>query len=122
MRVATIERTLVDILAEPDYGGSWDEIYQSLTRADSIDVAMVAVYCQMRDGGAVMRAKVGFFLDQRRELWEIEASDLDQFRPQGPRATMFAFDTYPRKRTHYVEDWNLVVPVEVIERQWELVF
>ena len=35
VRVATIERTLVDILAEPDYGGSWDEIYQSLTRADT---------------------------------------------------------------------------------------
>ena len=122
VRVATIERTLVDILAEPDYGGSWDEIYQSLTRADSIDVAMVAAYCEMRDGGAVMRAKVGFFLDQHRELWGIDASDLDQFRPQGSRAVMFAFDTCPRKRTHYVADWNLVVPVTVVERQWELVF
>lgn len=122
VRVTTMERTLVDILAEPDYGGSWDEIYQSLTRADSIDVATVAAYCEARDGGKVLRAKVGFFLDQHRELWGIDASDLDQFRPQGPRVTMFVFDTFPRRRTHYVEDLNLVVAVEVVERQWEMVF
>ena len=122
VRVTTMERTLVDTLADPDYGGSWDEIYQSLTGADSIDVAMVAAYCQARDGGAALRAKVGFFLDQHRELWGINDRDLDQFRPQGPRATMFAFDTIARRRTHYVEEWNLVVPVAVVERQWELVF
>ncbi|MDE0437688.1 MAG: transcriptional regulator [bacterium] len=122
VRVTTIERTLVDTLADPDYGGSWDEIYQSLTRADSINVATVAAYCQARDGGAALRAKVGFFLDQHRELWGIADSDLDQFRPQGPRATTFIFDTFARKRTRYIEDWNLVVPVEVVERQWEMVF
>ena len=122
VRVTTMERTLVDILAEPDYGGSWDEIYQSLTRADSIDIVAVAAYCQVRDCGPALRAKVGFFLEQHRELWRIDATDLDQFRPPGPRVMMFAFDTFPRKRTHYVEDWNLLVPVEVVERQWEMVF
>ena len=122
VRVTTIERTLVDILAEPDYGGSWDEIYQSLTRADSIDIEAVAAYCQVRDRGPPLRAKVGFFLEQHRELWGIDATDLDEFRPPGPRVTVFAFDTFPRKRTHYVEDWNLVVPVEIVERQWEMVF
>ena len=122
VRVTTMERTLVDVLADPDYGGSWDEIYQSVTRADSIDVEVVAAYCHLRDGGPALRAKVGFFLDQHRELWGIDNGDLDRFRPPGSRARMFVFDTFPRKRTHYVEDWNLVVPVEVVERQWELVF
>ena len=51
VRVTGMERTLVDVLADPDYGGSWDEIYQSVTRADQIDVATVAAYCQLRDGG-----------------------------------------------------------------------
>ena len=91
VRVITIERTLVDILADPDPGGSWDEIYQSLTRADSIDVAAAAAYCQVLDGGPVLRAKVGFFLDQHRGLWGIDASDLDPFRPQGP-GPFFPFD------------------------------
>ena len=122
VRVTTMERTLVDVLADPDYGGSWDEIYLSVTRADTIDVEAVAAYCQLRDGGPALRAKVGFFLDQHRELWGITAGDLDQFRPPGPRAKKFVFDTFPRKRTHYVEDWNLVVPVEVVERQWDMVF
>jgi len=122
VRVTTMERTLVDVLADPDYGGSWDEIYQSVTRADQIDVEAVAAYCQLRDGGPALRAKVGFFLDQHQELWGVSASDLDRFRPSGPSAQKFVFDTFDRKRTHYVEEWNLVVPVEVVERQWELVF
>jgi len=122
VRVTSMERTLVDVLADPDYGGSWDEIYLSVTGADRIDVEMVAAYCQLRDGGPALRAKVGFFLDQHRGLWGISASDLDQFRPAGPRAQRFVFDTFDRKRTHYVEEWNLVVPAEVVERRWELVF
>jgi len=121
VRVTGMERTLVDVLADPDYGGSWDEIYQSVTRADQIDVEAVAAYCQLRDGGPALRAKVGFFLDQHRELWGIDHSDLDQFRPQDP-APAVHLDPAPIELTHYVEEWNLVVPVEVVERQWELVF
>ncbi|MCY4621211.1 MAG: hypothetical protein OXD34_05155 [bacterium] len=121
VRVTTIERTLVDILAEPDYGGSWDEIYQSLTRADSVDIALVADYCQARDGGSALRAKVGFFLDQHRELWGITPSDLNQFRPQDPGPAVH-LDPAPLERTRFVKEWNLVVPAEVVERQWELVF
>ena len=63
VRVTTMERTLVDLLANPDFGGSWDEIWQSVARADSIDVETVAAYCEMVDGGAALRAKVGFLLD-----------------------------------------------------------
>ena len=122
VRVTTMERTLVDTLADPDYGGSWDEIYQSLNRADSIDVATVAAYCQLRDGGPALRAKVGFFLDQHRELWGIAASDLDQFRPPIFPGRPYHLDPGDVPRPCFVEDWNLVVPVTVVERQWELVF
>ena len=82
VRVTGMDRTLVDVLADPDYGGSWDEIYQSVTRADQIDVETVAAYCQLRDGGPALRAKVGFFLDQHRGLWGIDNCELDQFRPR----------------------------------------
>ncbi|MCY4369497.1 MAG: hypothetical protein OXF41_08765 [bacterium] len=122
VRVTTMERTLVDTLADPDYGGSWDEIYQSLTRADSIDVATVATYCQMRDGGPALRAKVGFFLDQHRDLWGIAASDLDQFRPPRQPGRPYHLDPASVPRPYFVDAWNLVVPVSVVERQWELVF
>ena len=121
VRVTGMERTLVDVLADPDYGGSWDEIYLSVTRADEIDVETVAAYCQLRDGGPALRAKVGFFLDQHRELWGIDNCELDQFRPQDPGPAVH-LDPAAIEWTHYVEEWNLVVPVEVVERQWELVF
>ena len=87
-----------------------------MTQADRIYVEAVAAYCQLRDGQSALRAKVGVFLDQHRDLWGITSSDLGQFGPLGPRAEMFVFDTFPRKQTHYVEDWNLVVPVKVVER------
>ncbi len=95
-----------------------------MTRADQIDVEAVAAYCQLRDGGPALRAKVGFFLDQHRGLWGISASDLDQFRPALPerQSGPFHLDPAPVPRPWFVEGWNLVVPVVVIERQWELVF
>ena len=121
VRVATMERTLVDILVNPDLGGSWDEIWQSLARADCIDVEMVATYCQMLDNGAALRAKVGFFLDQHRRQWGLDDVVLSRFRPRrgGPPVLL---DTRPRRRSHFVEEWNLMAPVEVVERQWELVY
>ena len=124
VRVTTMERTLVDVLADPDYGGSWDEIYQSVTRADQIDVDVVAAYCQRRDGGPALRAKVGFFLDQHRDLWGIAPGDLDQFRPTRPerRPGPFHLDPAPLEWTRFVNGWNLVVPVEVVERKWDLVY
>ena len=30
---------------------SWDETYQLVTRADQIDIATVAAYCELREGG-----------------------------------------------------------------------
>ena len=55
-----------------------------MTRADEIDVEKVAAYCGLRDGGPALGAKVGFFLDQHRDLWGFDNCDLDQFRPRDP--------------------------------------
>ena len=121
VRVTTMERTLVDILANPDLGGSWDEIWQSVARADSIDVETVATYCELVDGGAALRAKVGFFLDQHRDEWGIDDRALAPFRPP-PRSAPFHLDPAHHPRCRFVPEWNLMAPIEVLERQWELVF
>ena len=121
VRVTTMERTLVDLLANPDFGGSWDEIWQSVGRADSIDVETVAAYCQMVDGGAALRAKVGFLLDQHRDEWGIEDDDLAPFRPPAGCAPVY-LDPAPHPRCHYVREWHLMAPAEVLERKWELVY
>ncbi len=103
------------------FGGSWDEIWQSVARADSIDVETVAAYCQMVDGGAALRAKVGFFLDQHRDEWGIEDDDLAPFRPPAGCAPVY-LDAAPHPRCRYVREWNLMAPAEVLERKWELVY
>ena len=121
VRVTTMERTLVDLLANPDFGGSWDEIWQSVARADSIDVETVAAYCEMVDGGAALRAKVGFLLDQHRDEWGIEDDDLAPFRPPAGCAPVY-LDPAPHPRCRYVREWNLMAPAEVLEHKWELVY
>lgn len=121
VRVTTMERTLVDILATPDLGGSWDEIWQSLARADRIDLETVATYCELVDGGVALRAKVGFFLDQHREQWGIDDHALAPLRPPD-RPAPFYLDPASHSRCRYVPQWNVMAPVEVLERQWELVF
>ncbi len=61
VRVTTLERTLVDVLAAPRHGGGWEEIWRSLESVEFFDVDAVTDYA-LKLGSAVTVAKVGFFL------------------------------------------------------------
>ena len=120
MRVTTMERTLVDVMAVPRLGESWDEIWRTLARADPYDLGAVSGDCDLLGAEAELRAKIGFFFDHNRHLWDIDASALDPFRPpsggRGPRHHLDPGTSRPRR---FVEEWNLEVPVNIFERWWE---
>lgn len=116
-RVTTIERTLVDLLASPDLGGSWEEIWRSMARADNIDVATVAAYCEVLGADAALRTKVGFFLDQHRDQWGVGDPDLAPFRPS-PAHEPHRLDPTGSRACRLVQDWNLTVPIQLLERSW----
>jgi predicted transcriptional regulator of viral defense system len=115
-RVTSLERTLVDVLAAPDKGGGWEEIWRSLEMVEFFDLDAVFAYVRNL-GSAVAAARVGFFLDQHREALMVEEKRLDELRKLVPAQPRY-FDP-GREPGKLVAGWNLVVPERVLRRSWE---
>lgn len=111
VRVTTLERTLVDVLDQPDKGGSWEEILRSLAMIEFVDVDEVTGWV-LRLGRALTAARVGWLLCQHREAWHITESHLNLLREHRPIAPTYL----DARRTPGRLDsaWNLVVPDELV--------
>ncbi len=117
LRVASLERTLVDVLDRPDLSGSWEEIWRSLESVEFFDLDKVVEYALLL-GNATTGAKVGFFLEQHREPLMVEDRHLKALHDLRPRQPHY-LDRARRTSGRLVPEWNLVVPGEVLERVWE---
>ena len=115
VRVATLERTLVDVLDAPHKGGGWEEIWRSLEMVEFFDLDAVIEYT-LDLGSALTVARVGFFLDQHREALMVEDRHLQALRVHAPAQPRYLDGT--REPGKLVADWSLVVPKRVIERTW----
>jgi predicted transcriptional regulator of viral defense system len=116
LRVASLERTLVDVLDRPGLSGSWEEIWRSLESVEFFDLDKVVEYALLL-GNATTGAKVGFFLEQHREPLMVEDRHLKALHDMRPRQPHY-LDRSRRKSGRLVSEWNLVVPEEVLERAW----
>ncbi|MFH1434528.1 MAG: transcriptional regulator [Pseudomonadota bacterium] len=118
LRVASLERTLVDVLDRPCLSGSWEEIWRSLESVEFFDLDQVVEYVLLL-ANATAAAKVGFFLDQHRESLMVEDRHLKTLHDLKPRQPHY-LDRANRKPGSMVmvTEWNLVVPGEVFERAW----
>jgi predicted transcriptional regulator of viral defense system len=47
----TFERTLVDVLDAPDFGGGWEEVWRSLEMVEYFDLAAVVEHTLKRSFG-----------------------------------------------------------------------
>lgn len=114
-RVASLERTLVDVLDAPDRSGGWEEVWRSLEMVEYFDLDAVLAYAGLL-GSALTAARVGFFLEQHRESLMVEAHHLDAFRALAPTQPRY-FDARqePGKLS---KGWNLIVPTQVLTRSW----
>ena len=63
IRVASIERTMVDALDRPHFSGGWEEVWRSLESVEFFDLDKVVEYALLLDN-ATTASKVGFFLEQ----------------------------------------------------------
>jgi predicted transcriptional regulator of viral defense system len=116
IKVTSLERTFVDVLARPDISGSWEEIWRSLESVEFFDIDKVIEYTLLLDN-ATTAAKVGLFLDQHRQALMVDDSHLKQLyklRPQQPHY----LDRSKRQPGQLVSDWNLVVPENILNRSW----
>ena len=116
VRVTSLERTLVDVLNRPDLSGGWEEIWRSLESVEFFDLDMVVEYTLLLEN-ATTAAKVGFFLEQHRELLMVDEKHLKSLHVLRPRQPHY-LDRDKRKSGRLVSGWNLVVPREVFERTW----
>ena len=112
--VTSLERTLVDVLDRPNLSGSWEEIWRSLESIAFFNLDKVIEYALLL-GNATTIAKVGFFLDQHREPLMVEGEHLDSLRQHRPKKPHY-LESSKRTPGKLIADWNLVLPVELIER------
>lgn len=116
VRVTTLERTLVDVLAAPARSGGWEEVWRSLEMVEYFNLADVVAHVRAA-GSALTAARVGFFLEQHREALMVEERHLEPLRAQAPRQPRYLDHT--RTRGRLVPTWNLIVPPSVVARTWE---
>jgi predicted transcriptional regulator of viral defense system len=119
VRVATLERSLVDVFDAPDKVGSWEEIWRSLEMVEFFDLDAVIAYAR-KLGSAIACARVGFFLEQHREALMVEGTHLAELREMAPGEPRY-FDP-KRGSGKFVSSWNLVVPEQLLTRAWEEVY
>ena len=116
LSIISLERTLVDVLDRPDLSGGWEEIWRSLESVEFFDLDKVVEYALLL-GNATTISKVGFFLEQHREALMVEERYLEELRHRRPRQPHY-FDRAGRGNGSLMAKWNLVVPMEVVERSW----
>ena len=116
IRVTNHERTLVDVLSRPDLTGSWEEIWRSLEAVEFFDLDQVIAYVHLL-GNATTAAKVGFFLEQHKDVLMVENVHLEPLQKMRPRQPHY-FVRGKRDGCRWVKDWNLMIPIHILKKSW----
>lgn len=115
--VTTLERTLVDVLDRPKLAGGWEEIWRSLNSVEFFNLDVVVEYALLLDNATTI-AKVGYFLEQHRRRLMVEGSHLEALKRRRPKQPHYMDRNAPGEN-QLEGEWNLVVPTDVAERNWE---
>lgn len=115
LRVTTLERTLVDALDRLDLSGGWEEVWRSLETVEYFKLDKVVSYTLLLDN-ATVAAKVGFFLEKRRESLFVTEDHLAPLRDHRPKQPHYLERS--RREGVLVKTWNLMVPEFILEKTW----
>jgi predicted transcriptional regulator of viral defense system len=110
------ERSFVDCLNKPDYGGGIEEVYRCVEKYPYLNFEEIMAYLDALEKN-ILYAKVGFFLQQHREQFYVEEALLKELKKKIPNSAVY-FDS-KRRKGKLVKEWNLVVPDIIIKRKWE---
>lgn len=115
--VTNLERTLVDVLDRPYLCGSWEEIWLSLESIEYLDVEQVLKYALLLANSTTI-AKLGFFLETHREALMVPEHYFEELRKHCPIKPHY-MDRNQNQPQKMIAKWNLVVPLSLINREWE---
>jgi predicted transcriptional regulator of viral defense system len=116
LRVTSLERTLVDVLDRPDLSGGWEEVWRSLESVEYFHLDRVMDYALLL-GNATTVAKVGFFLEQHADTLMVGSEHLERLKAAIPRQRRYVGRS--RGQGRLVDSWNLIVPLDILNRSWE---
>ena len=116
VRVTSCERAMVDVLHTPALGGSWEEIWRSLEMVEFFDLDAVISYVIALDS-AITVARVGFFLEQHRDVLFVEDVHLAELAAHSPKQERYLDSS--RESGRLIQPWNLIVPSRVLHRTWD---
>lgn len=115
--VTSLERTLVDVLDRPYLCSSWEEIWLSLESIEYLDMDQVLKYALLLANSTTI-AKLGFFLETHREALMVPEHYLEELRKYCPAKPHY-MDRNQNQSQKMIAKWNLIVPLSLINREWE---
>jgi predicted transcriptional regulator of viral defense system len=114
--VTSPERTLVDTLDRITLSGGPEEIWRSLAAITYLKIDDVIAYVSLLDNSTTA-AKVGLFLQQHQKhllFADEKLAPLERLKPRAPR---YMFRS--KQEGKLISRWNLIVPEEIIQHEWE---
>lgn len=109
LRVTNLERTVADVLDRPALAGGIDEVWRSLQSVPALDPDALLEYVELLDR-RTLAARMGFFLDCRREELAVPEALLERLRARIPRSPAYLDRGRPGR---LVPRWALIVPTEL---------
>jgi predicted transcriptional regulator of viral defense system len=106
LRVTSLERTVVDVLDRPALAGGIDEVWRSLSAVPALDPDPLLEYTELL-GSRTLAARLGFFLDSRRDELVVPGEMLERLHELIPRSPVYLDRRRPGR---LVSRWSLIVP------------
>ena len=116
VRITTPERTFVDVLHSPEYCGGWEEVWRCLEMFEILDTESVVAYTRKLNS-ELTAARVGFFLEQHREILMVETHHLDALRELAPERPRYLDSR--RESGKLIKNWNLIISEYVLNQAWD---
>ena len=117
VRVTTVERTIADLFDRYNLAGHSEELFNSLDLVVRIDVAALVQNARSR-GKATAVGSMGFWLEREQKLLGVSDAALTELRTLMPAQPCYALGTKPGAGKT-VKGWNVILPVDAIERHFE---
>lgn len=115
LEVPAVLGTLADVLDRPDLDGGLEEAWRSLAGVPLFDLEVVLAYVRLC-APAALAAKVGLFLERRREALGVSEAILARLRRMTPKQLQY-LDR--RVGGRLAPGWNLIVPAPLLAGEWE---